>query len=219
MAEPGAQRCGSVADQGYSGAARQRADEGTSSVNEWLASLFGIGAARPASSGTGYQAMPTSSNIEDRRSGPADYANRLRSYGEIQFGSGEPPVGDRMRQAAYMANPNMNSMFYGPGDYSASYNRRYHPQVAAYQRSNVSPSNALPVLFPHQPTIPGEPGYSPHGFGPPDVTPPFEPPSGLSPDDFPSAPSPSGPHGPWGDPDRPGVPMGTTLNSMPGWGQ
>jgi hypothetical protein len=180
-------------------------------VNEWLASLFGIGAARPTSSGTGYQAMPTSSNIEDRRSGAADYVNRLKNYGsQGQFTPEE--------SFAYVANPNMNSMFYGSGDYSASYNRRYHPQVAAYQRSNVPPSNALPFLFPHQPTIPGEPGYSPHGFGPPDVTPPFEPSRGLSPGDFPTAPSPSGPHSPGGDPDRPGVPMGTTLNSM-GWGQ
>jgi hypothetical protein len=106
-----------------------------------------------------YRAMPTSPNIEDRRTGSVDYAARMRNSGEFSH------VGDSMLRAAFAGNPNAYGLNYNPGHYYASFNRDFSPPPQA--PTPIShPSGALPYLAPHDPMSPTAPDWDPHGYAP-----------------------------------------------------
>jgi hypothetical protein len=108
-----------------------------------------------------YQAMPTSSNIEDRRGDPIDYAARMRNVFPA-------PLNDPTRNVGQIANPNLHSLYhYGLGDYSASFNRYFSPQFmgALAQRPSPALSDALPYIGSHEPIAPGEQGWAPPQYG------------------------------------------------------
>ena len=117
-----------------------------------------------------YRALPSSPNIDDRRTGAVDYAARMRGGGGGSFlSSAQHPIGDQMMNAALVGNPNINSLNYDPGDYLASYNRYFNPPSQALAPI-AHPSGALPYLAPHDPISPTEPGWSPHGYAPDNST-------------------------------------------------
>jgi hypothetical protein len=117
-----------------------------------------------------YRALPTSPNVEDRRTGSPDYASRMKGgVGGSFVSSAQHSPGDRMMNAAWVGNPNIDSLNYDPGDYSASYNRHFNapPQALA---PIPPPSGALPYLAPHDPMSPMNQGWSPHGYAPDNST-------------------------------------------------
>jgi hypothetical protein len=139
-------------------------------MSGWLDTLFGnlppSPPARPpsrgATFGANYQALPTSSHIDDRRQDPPDYPYWLRRV---------PP--------------------WAPSDYSPSPLGGAIPSPRSPFTFNPGAANQMfappPSRIPYMgPMWPGDPGWTP-------------------------PPSPSGPHNPGGDPNRPGY-------SIPGMG-
>jgi hypothetical protein len=122
--------------------------------------------------GMNYQPLPTSLNIDDRRTGaPAATPEWMEPPLIDPFGP--DPVSNSMDRAnslvdaggvANPANPNT-------GAYSASFNRYFAPppqpgwrQLPA--RPGPPPSLTLPYIDPHQPIAPGPAGWSPHNDSP-----------------------------------------------------
>ena len=221
----------------------------------WWDSLFGPATpppARPTSRGAtfgaGYQGLPTSSRIDDQRRGPTpypflmthpagpndDYEDWDRSqmaathYSPSSLSGGLPTTSLPGRDPMLDAGPTLSRGLTTAEEvapYNPSFSQRTRP------RSVLAPPQLDPRMGPQLPQNMGRVGY--------DQDSNFSPvgnnllPIGsqlpISPGDpgWTSPPSPSGPHNPQGDPDRPGygspvMPMGirgTTLNAVPWWAQ
>jgi hypothetical protein len=171
-------------------------------------------ASRGALLGAGYQGMPDTRIIDDRRQDPPpDVAEAMRNapgalanenYWASPMGGVNPFAGhgvgyDPMLNARWLADPSPSTG--DQGSYRDSYPQNMRPGLPAnapYRRFPVGPNlprgnggwdtsagmpydagTKLPYIGPHLPISPGDPGWS-------------------------TPPSPSGPHNPGGDPQRPG---------------
>jgi hypothetical protein len=186
----------------------------------WLESIFGnlpSPPTHPASRGAtfgagGYQQIPSSPNVEDRRAQGPDYAAAIRKapgdwtqvYWPSDMGPGLDPWGQGHFSTNFdagLAAPliatgrNVRDNPIATGAYAPSFPQNLSPPRRAVMPSGSSVSDpsvgasGLPYIPPHLPISPGDPGWTP-------------------------PPSFSGPHNPGGDPNRPGygaaagMPMG-----------
>ena len=161
--------------------------------------------ARPTSTGApfgaGAQAMPVSQNIDDRRSQGPDYRVDLRKapgnwggeggfipsdvgggaghWQDNAFGGYDPLLASPL----ITAGRNVRQGPVPTGPYAPSYQQNLPPAQSDLTlqgpRTGFTTSNDVPYIGPHLPISPGDPGWT-------------------------SPPSPSGPHNPGGDPNRPG---------------
>jgi hypothetical protein len=129
--------------------------------------------------GMNYQPLPTSRNIEDRRTGapafdPEEMAPFIDPFGPDPVSNSMNRAGNLVDAgaAANPANPNT-------GAYSASFNRYFAPppqqgwrQMPA--RPGPPPALTLPYIDPHQPIAPSPVGWSPHNDSP-SIGTPFTP--------------------------------------------
>jgi hypothetical protein len=127
---------------------------------------------RGATFGMNYQALPTSRNVEDRRTGAsgqsfaeaqAQYKDPYQ-YPQIQF--------DPMLNASDIADPvGADTGAYSP---SPIYNSSQSALGWQMPRRPAPPSTTLPYIDPHQPIAPGPVGWSPHNDSP-SIGTPFTP--------------------------------------------
>jgi hypothetical protein len=126
--------------------------------------------------GMNYQPLPTSRNIEDRRTGAVG-----QSFADAQAQAQRDPFQypqiqlDPMLNIGDIADP----VGADTGAYSASFNRYFAPPPQQGWRQTPArpgppPALTLPYIDPHQPIAPGPAGWSPHNDSP-SIGTPFTP--------------------------------------------